>query len=134
MRKLSSIIAGIIAAIPSPSACSEASIYYGTAQSDQGAIFKLVIHRTGNQLRFDISATASTTSLSGTPVCDRATVDATGGFRSWCSRFQAQDGRVPLEGNLNQLIARVGPVYKFGTAQFKLDPYSPGSIPGPDRK
>src|SRR4051794_35224367 len=100
MRKLSSIIAGIIPAIPVPAACSD-SIYYGTALSDQGATFKLMVHRTGNNLRFQREATAGSTSLSGTPVCDRAVVDATGHFRSWCSKFQAQDARVPLEGNLN---------------------------------
>jgi len=130
MRKLSTIIAGIIAALPAPPACAQALTYYGTAQSDQGATFRLVIHRKGNQLWFDMKATAGTTSLDGTPVCDRTDVDATGHFKSWCSRFQAQDARVPLEGNLNQLKARVGPVYRFGTAEFKLDAYSPGSLRG----
>jgi hypothetical protein len=88
----------------------------------QGASFKLLIHRTGNNLRFEMEATAATTSPSGTPVCDRAVVDATSHFRTWCSMFQAQDAWVPLEGNLNQLIAKIGPLYRFGSATIKLDP------------
>jgi hypothetical protein len=130
MRKLSTIIAGIIAALAGPPACAEGLTYYAKAQSDQGATFTLTIHRTGQRLRFDIKATASTTSLDGTPVCDSTSVDATGHFKSWCSKFQAQDARVPIEGNLNQLIAQVGPVYRFGTARFKLDAFTPGSFPG----
>jgi hypothetical protein len=45
MRKLSSIIASVLAAMPTPPACAESLTYYATAQSHQGATFRLVIHR-----------------------------------------------------------------------------------------
>jgi hypothetical protein len=118
MRKLSTIIAGILAAMP---ACAQSQTYSGTGQGTQGGLFNLVIHRDGNRLRFDLDATAGATSLSGTPVCDRTTVDPTGFFQTRCGRFQAQEGgRVVLEGNLVQLIARIEVVYRFGSAEFKL--------------
>ena len=77
MRKLSSIIAALIVAMP---ACVQAQTYSGTGQGTQGGLFNLVIHREGNRLRFDMTATTGSTSLSGTPVCDRTTVDPTGSF------------------------------------------------------
>jgi hypothetical protein len=118
MRILSSIIAGILAAIP---ACGNAQVYSGTAYSNQGSKFTLTIHRGGNRLRFDLDAIAGATSLSGTPVCDRVDVSPVGHFKTYCGKFQAQDaGRYILEGNLNQLIVRIDTVYRFGSAEFKL--------------
>lgn len=118
MRKLSTIIAGILAAMP---AHAENQTYFATAQGSQGGLYKLVIHRDGNRLRFDMEATTGSTSLSGTPMCDRTTLDGAGHFRTMCGRFQAQEGgRVMLEGNLNQLVAKIDVVYRFGSAEFKL--------------
>jgi hypothetical protein len=118
MRKLSTIIAGILATMP---ACVQAQTYSGTGHGTHGGLFNLVIHREGNRLRFDINATTGSTSLSGTPVCDRTTVDPTGFFTTRCGRFQAQEGgRVVLEGNLEQLVARIEVVYRFGSAEFRL--------------
>jgi len=120
MKKLSTIIAGILAAIP---AHAETLTYFAQAQGSQGGLYKLTIHRDGNRLRFDMEATAGATSLSGTPVCDRTTMDSTGYFKTRCGRFQAQEGgRVVLEGNINQLIAKIDVVYRFGSAEFKLQP------------
>jgi hypothetical protein len=123
MRKLSSIIAGVLAAMP---ACAQSQTYSAVAYSNQGGTFELVIHRDGKRLRFDLKATAGATSLSGTPVCDRVELDGTGYFRTHCSKFQAQDGgRYILDGNLNQLSARIDTVYRFGSAEFKLVQGSP---------
>jgi hypothetical protein len=131
MRKLSSIIAGILAAMPTPPACAQSHIYYATTYSTEGSKFTLTIHRDGNRLRFDLDAVAGVSSLSGTPACDRAEVSAVGHFKTYCGRFMAQDpGRYILEGNLNQLIAQLDTVHRFGSAQFKLDACTPGSFPG----
>jgi hypothetical protein len=131
IRKIATIFAGVLIATQVQPACAQSLTYFSTARSDQGATFKLVIHRTGNTLRFEIAVTAAATSLDGTPFCDSTDVDQVGHFKTWCSRFQAQEpGRTPLEGNLNQLTAQVGPIFRFGTARFQLDPFKPGSFPG----
>jgi hypothetical protein len=49
---LSSIIVGIITAMPTSPVYAQHLTYYSIAHSDQGASFKLIIHRSGNRLRF----------------------------------------------------------------------------------
>ena len=100
-------------------ATAQSEVFSGTGYSEQGSRFDLVIVKTGNRLKFDLTAQSATTSMAGTPRCDSVDLHPDGTFLTHCGKFQTQDpGRYRLEGNLT--TARIDTVFRFGRAEFKL--------------
>ena len=111
-------------------AAAQSETYSAAAVSEQGGRFTLVIHRTGNRLKFDITAQSAQTSLSGVPRCESVELRPDGTFLTHCGGFQAQDAdRYRLEGNLQ--AARIDTVFRFGRAEFTL---LPGPLPTAGRR
>ena len=120
MRKPSLIAMAVIAAMP-VRAQQQIQTYHAVAYSQQGSRFTLTIHRTGDRLKFDLDAVAGATSLSGIPRCQPVEIKPDTSWTTYCKGFQAQEpGQVLLTGHLDQLIARLDTVHRFGSAEFKL--------------
>lgn len=100
---------------------AQTEVFSAASISEQGGQYTLVIHKTGNRLRFEITAISAQSSMSGLPRCDSVDLRPDGTFLSHCSGFQPQDpGRYRLEGTLT--TARIDTVFRFGRAEFTLSP------------
>lgn len=114
--------AGAVLFIAGP-VSAQTQMYSALAYSNQGSKFTLVIRQEASRLRFDLDAVAGATSLSGLPRCQPVDLRPDGSFLTYCAGFQAQDpGQYILQGNLDQRSARLDTVYRFGGAEFKLEP------------
>jgi hypothetical protein len=111
-------------------AVAQTETYSAEANGSQGGRFALVIHRRGDRLTFEMTATARS-ATGNLPACGSTTLRPDGSFSTYCNGFHQQGRRYQLDGNLNQRTAKIELIQEYGFAQFNL---VPGPVPSSARR
>src|SRR5260370_171184 len=88
-------------------AMAQTQTYNAEATGDQGGLYGLVIHRSGDRLTFEMTAKRAVSSRGSMPACERTTLRPDGTFLTYCNGFFQQGRRYHLEGSLNQRTAKI---------------------------
>ena len=97
-----------------------AEVFSAIASSREGTQLALVIHKTGDQLRFSMSMLQNASGFSGMPSCERAILRLNGTFETYCSGFNNRGRISKLFGTLE--TAQLDPNFYQGPITFRLSP------------